>query len=82
MIQELVIQSVMRRYWEVQKQSMKLNSKIQRKQRKKLIDSIIGENNHPDNVLYYVRHLTDNNHEASRDSTFSYEEFVNFSIKS
>ena len=47
--------------------------------RKKLIDSILVEDNHPDNVLYYVRHLTDNNHEASRDSTFSYEEFVNLS---
>lgn len=49
--------------------------------RKKLIDSILGEDNHPDNVLYYVRHLTDNNHEASRDPTFSYEEFVNLSAQ-
>ena len=49
--------------------------------RKKLIDSILGEDNYTDNVLYYVRHLTDNNHEASRDPTFSAEEFVNLSLQ-
>ena len=35
--------------------------------RKKLIDSIIGDSNHPDNILYYVRHLNQNNYEQSRD---------------
>ncbi len=49
--------------------------------RKKLIDSILGEDNHPDNVLYYIRHLDQNNHEQSRDNTLTYDEFVNLSIE-
>jgi hypothetical protein len=31
--------------------------------RKKLIDSILGEDSHPDNILYYVRHLNESNYE-------------------
>lgn len=49
--------------------------------RKKLIDSILGEDNYADNVLYYVRHLNESNYEQSRDASFSYEEFVNLSIE-
>ena len=48
--------------------------------RKKLIDSILGDN-HPDNVLYYVRHLDRSNYEQSRDQSFTYEEFCNLSIE-
>lgn len=31
--------------------------------REKLIDSILGEDSHPDNILYYVRHLNESNYE-------------------
>ena len=48
--------------------------------RKKLIDSIIGDDNHPDNVLYYVRHLNQNNYEQSRDESFTYAEYVEKTI--
>lgn len=49
--------------------------------RKKLIDNILGDDNHPDNVLYYVRHLNQNNLEQSRDHSFSYQEFCDLSIE-
>jgi len=49
--------------------------------RKKLIDSILGVDNHADSVLYYVRHLNESNYEQSRDASFSYDEFVNYSIE-
>ena len=49
--------------------------------RRKLIESIIGNDNHPDNVLSYVRHLTQDNYEASRDESFSYDEFCDLEIK-
>jgi hypothetical protein len=49
--------------------------------RKKLVDSILGDDNYADNVLYYVRHLNESNYENSRDNTFSYEEFVSLSIE-
>ena len=48
--------------------------------RKKLIDSILGDDNHPDNVLYYVKHLNESNYQNSRDNTFSYDEFVNLDL--
>lgn len=48
--------------------------------RKKLIDSILGDN-HPDNVLWYVRHLDRNNYEQSRDESFSYDEYVGKTIE-
>ena len=49
--------------------------------RKKLIDSILGEDNFADNVLYYVRHLDQNNYEQSRDNSFGYQEFVNLDFE-
>ena len=49
--------------------------------RKKLIDSILGEDNYPDNVLYYVRHLNESNYENSRDNSFGYQEFVNLDFE-
>ena len=47
--------------------------------RKKLIDSIIGEDNFPEDIKYYF----DNEGEAlgRSDSTFSYDDFCNYSIE-
>lgn len=48
--------------------------------RRKLFESILADN-YPENVLYYVRHLDQNNREQSRDQSFSFEEFCNLSIE-
>ncbi len=49
--------------------------------RKKFIDSIIGEDTHPDNIQYYYKELEHNNSIQKRDATFSYDDFVNCSIE-
>ena len=46
-------------------------------ERKKLIDEIIGDN-FPDEIHYYFKSYDEL---ARRDSTFSYDEFVNYSIE-
>jgi len=49
-------------------------------ERKKLIDEIIGDNNFPENIHYYYK-SGDNEPMPRRDSTFSYEDFVNSSLE-
>lgn len=47
-------------------------------ERKKLIDEIIGNDNFPESIKYYFKSYDEL---ARRDSTFSYEDFVNCSIE-
>ena len=47
-------------------------------ERKKLIDEIIGADNFPENIKYYYK---GHDELARRDPTFSYEDFVNYSIE-
>ena len=47
-------------------------------ERKKLIDEIIGTDNFPENIKYYYK---GHDELARRDPTFSYEDFVNYSIE-
>ena len=49
-----------------------------KQERKKLIDSIIGTDNFPENIKYYYK---GHDELARRDPTFSYEDFVNYSIE-
>jgi hypothetical protein len=50
--------------------------------RKKLLDSIINDNeNHESAILYYCRELDQNNYEQYRDGSFTYSDFVNCSIE-
>jgi hypothetical protein len=50
--------------------------------RKKLIDSIISDNeNHESAILYYYRELDQNNYEQYRDGSFNYSDFVNCNIE-
>ena len=46
-------------------------------ERKKLVDEIIGDDNFPENIKYYYK---GHDELARRDSTFSYDDFVNYSI--
>jgi hypothetical protein len=46
-------------------------------ERKKIIDEIIGTDNFPENIKYYYK---SHDELARRDSTFSYDDFVNYSI--
>jgi hypothetical protein len=49
--------------------------------RKKLLDSIISDNdNHESAILSYYRELNQNNYEQYRDGSFTYYDFVNCSI--
>ena len=49
--------------------------------RKKFIDSIIGEDTHPDNIRYYYRELDQINYEQYRDASFTHSDFCNCSIE-
>jgi hypothetical protein len=55
-------------------------TEITDKNRKKLIDSIIGDN-HPESIRFYYQELGVGNLEQKSDETFSYEDFVNLSIQ-
>ena len=46
-------------------------------ERKKLVDEIIGKDNFPENIKYYFK---SHDELARRDSTFSYDDFITYSI--
>lgn len=49
--------------------------------RKKLLDSIIGDDNYPDSIQYYYMELSHGNIRNKRDATFTYDDFVSYSIE-
>jgi len=51
-----------------------------KQERKKLLDSIIGDN-FVDNIRYYYREMNESNYQQYRDGSFTYSDFCNCSIE-
>lgn len=51
------------------------------KRRKFIIDIIENADSHPQSIHYGYKELSEGNNQNKRDSTFSYEDFVNYTIE-
>ena len=80
MTQKQEIQSAMKKHYQVEI-VYEIEVPKSKTERKKLVDEIIGDNNFPEQIHYYYKSGDSDEPMPRRDPTFSYDDFVNYSIE-